>query len=75
MRAWLFMLPICYAVSALLMWGALDVGERKWYRGGDRIKRLFLHSFILGAILAAVGPYLPTWWWRLRTGFESYRLF
>jgi hypothetical protein len=61
MREWLFMLTICYAVSALLLWGGLDVGERKWYRGKDGIKRLLLHSFILGTILAAFGPYLPMW--------------
>jgi hypothetical protein len=29
MRPWLFMLPICSTLSALLLWGVLDVGERK----------------------------------------------
>ena len=29
MRAWLFMLPICSTLSALLLWGVLGVGERK----------------------------------------------
>jgi len=61
MRSWLFMLPICCVLSALVLWGALDVGESKWYRGMDGIKRLLLHSLILGAIFAAVAPYLPMW--------------
>jgi len=61
MRTWLFMLPFCYALSALVLWGGLDVGEHKWYRGRDGIKRLLLHSLILGAIFAAVVPYLPVW--------------
>jgi len=61
MRAWLFMLPTCSALSALLLWAVLDAGERKWYRGRDGIKRLLLHSFILGAIFAGVVPYLPIW--------------
>jgi len=55
------MLPICYALSVLLLWGALDVGERKWYRGKDGIKRLLLHSLILGATFATVVSYLPMW--------------
>jgi hypothetical protein len=61
MRSWLFMLPICCVLSALVLWGALDVGESKWYRGRDGIKRLLLHSLILGAIFAAVARRLPTW--------------
>lgn len=61
MHTWLFMLPICYALSALLLWGALDVGEQKRYRGSAGIKRLLLHSLILGAILATLAPYLPIW--------------
>jgi len=61
MRTWLFMLPICSLLSALLLWGALDVGERKWYRGKAGIRRLVLHSVILGAIFAAAVPYLPIW--------------
>ena len=61
MRSWLFMVPICYALSALILWGALDIGERKRYRGRDGFKRLLLHSLILGAIFAAVVPYLPMW--------------
>jgi hypothetical protein len=55
------MLPICSALSALVLWGGLDVGERKWYRGSDGLKRLLLHALILGAIFAAVAPYLPMW--------------
>jgi hypothetical protein len=55
------MVPICYALSALILWGALDIGERKRYRGRDGFKRLLLHSLILGAIFAAVVPYLPMW--------------
>ena len=61
MRAFLLMLPICDALSAFLLWGVLDVGERKWYRGRDGIKRLLLHFLILGTILAVAGPYWPVW--------------
>jgi len=61
MRTWQFMLPICCALSALVLWGELDVGEHKRYRGRDGIKRLLLHSLILGVIFATVVPYLPMW--------------
>ena len=61
MRGWLYMLPLSYVLSALLLWGAVDVGERKWYRGKAGIKRLLLHSLILAAIFAAIVPYLPMW--------------
>ena len=49
MPAWLSMLPISYALSALMLWGVLDVGERKRYRGRDGIKRLLLHSLNFGS--------------------------
>ena len=55
------MLPFYWALSALLLWGDLDVGEQKWYRGVAGMKRLFFHSLILGPILASVAPYLPMW--------------
>jgi len=61
MQEWLSIMAGCYAVSALILWGDLDVAERKWYRGKNGIKRLLLHSFILGTILALVGPHLPMW--------------
>ena len=61
MCCWLFMVPMCCAASALFLWCELDVGEEKLYRGRAGIKRLLLHSLVLGAILAAVGPYLPMW--------------
>jgi hypothetical protein len=61
MRVWLFMPPTCSALSALLLWAVLDVGERKWYRGRDGIKRLLLHSLYFGSDLRrgrAVPAYL-----------------
>ncbi len=61
MRAWLFMLPICYVLSASVLWGALDAGEQKWYRGRGGLKRLLLHSLVLGAIFAAIVPRIPMW--------------
>jgi hypothetical protein len=54
----LFMLLIYSAFSAVLLWGALDAGDVKWYRGNVGVKRLLLHSLILGAVLSALAPYL-----------------
>jgi hypothetical protein len=61
MRAWLFMLPICYVLSASMLWGALDVAEYKRYRGRDGISRLLLHSFFVGLIFTAIVPCVPMW--------------